>query len=263
MFRMGLMASCLAVLSFTSGCASVMVQRDKAAAVKTVAIIGFTGVTDLTEKDASGKPKQMGGSVGGIIGAVNSSTDLFSGDLDKRRIEQAEAAYTALEKQLETSVGWKVADRATLGADAAYGDILKENPNTDSIRTVGLQRLPNVLRAEVADQMDAKARAELCHRLGVDAVAIAKVRYVIGDKGGFSIGGMGTQTIYPKAIVEFKVLDGTEVAVWKDRYAEGKPTKEGLENIMGSKSTENESQILAAAAQSGFETLVERYKQQP
>ncbi|MBL8951058.1 MAG: hypothetical protein JNK82_09795 [Myxococcaceae bacterium] len=250
-----------AVLSVT-GCASIQIQREKAAAVKTVAIVGFTGVTDLEEKDASGKKKSSGG-IGGMVNAINDTSDLMSGELDKRRIAQAESAYTALEKQLQTSVGWKVADRKQLAGVETYSGLLRDNPNTDTLRATGLQRLPDVLRAEVAEQMDAKAVAELCQRLGVDAVAIARVRYVIGDKGGFSIGGIGNQTIYPKAVVDFQLLDGSEQPIWRDRRAEGKPTQVGLESVMGAKNNETETQVLVSAAESGFDALVERYKKQP
>src|SRR4029077_8316346 len=122
MYRIAFTSLCLAVVSLT-GCASVQVQRDKAAAVQSVAIIGFTGVTQLEDKNA---PKT---GVGNIVNAVNDSKDLFGGDLDKRRIAEAESAYSLLEKQLETSVGWKVKDRATLAADPAYKSALAENPN--------------------------------------------------------------------------------------------------------------------------------------
>ena len=260
MSRLILAATCLSLLA---GCSTVQIRRDKAAAVKSIAIIGFTGVTDLTEKDSSGKPKKTGGGIGGMISGITDAKEMFSGELDKRRMEQAESAYALLEKQLATSVGWKVADRQQLAGDGPYKAVLAENPNTDTMRATGLQRLPNVLRAEVAETLDAKQRADLCQRLGVDAVAIAKVRYVIGDKGGFSIGGIGTSTIYPKAVVELSVLDGTDLPIWRDRHAEGKPTKEGLENIMGAKNTEEESKVLVAAAESGFDALVQRYKQQP
>lgn len=252
---------CIALSSLT-GCASVQIQRDKAAAVKSVAIIGFTGVTDLEEKDSSGKPKKSGG-IGGMISTITDTKELFSGELDKRRMEQAESAYGLLEKQLQQQVGWKVADRKSLATDGTYSGLLKENPNTDTMRATGLQRLPDVLRAEVADQMDAKARAELCQRLGVDAVAIARVRYVIGDTGGFSIGGIGNKTIFPKAVVEFQLLDGSDKPIWRDRRAEGKPTQVGLESVMGAKNNEDETKVLVAAAESGFDALVQRYKQQP
>ncbi|MBK7862860.1 MAG: hypothetical protein IPJ65_30480 [Archangiaceae bacterium] len=260
MSRIARLSAVLAVFSLT-GCATVSVSRDKAAAVKTVAIIGFSGVTDLTERDSGGKTK--GGGIAGMVKAVEGASDTFSGDLDRRRMEQAEQAYTLLEQELQKTTGWKVAQRATVAADPDYGNALKENPNTDSVRLVGMQRLPDVLRPEVAETLSAKQRADLCQRLGVDAVAIAKVRYVIGDKGGVSIGGFGNKVIYPKAIVELKVLDGSEVPVWSDRWAEGKPTKEGIDEVMGSKDNTKESGILIDAAKSGFDTLGERYKQQP
>jgi hypothetical protein len=256
MFRIAFTAACLSFVALT-GCATVQVQRDKAAQVKTVAIIGFTGVTQLEDKNAPKNP------VGNIMNAVNDSKDVFGGELDHRRIQQAESVYTMLEKQLEQSVGWKVADRKALSADSDYKAWLVENPNVDTVRAMGLQRLPDVLRAEVAEQMRPKDRADLCQRLNVDAVVIAKLKYVIGDKGGFALGGFGKTTIYPKAIVEFTVLDGGDKPVWRDRYAEGKPTQDGLENIMGAKNNDNESQVLTAAADSALGKLIERYKATP
>ena len=256
MSRLALTSLCLAVFSLT-GCATVLVQRDKAAQVKSVAIIGFTGVTQLEDKNA---PKS---GIGNMINASRNVAELSSGELEARRVAQAATAYQLLEKQLEATTGWKVADRAQVAADDGIKGMLHDNPNTDSVRVTGLQRLPDVLRAEVAEQLLPSQRAELCKRLGVDAVAIAKVRYVIGDKGGFALGGIGKTTIYPKAIVDFQVLDGGAQPIWRDRNAEGAPTKEGLENVMGAKSDENETQVLVAAADSAFGKLVERYKAQP
>jgi len=237
-----------------SGCATVQVQHDRAAAIKTVALVGFTGVTDLKDKNA---PKN---SVGNIMNAVHDSEDVFGGELDKRRIAQAETLYQSLAQHVTAATTWQFADRGALKSDAAYQALLKDNPNTDSMTVMALQRLPDVLRAEVAERMSPEEREELRKTLGVDAIAVAKVRYVIGDKSGFTIGGMGHTTIFPKAIVEFTVLDGGEKPVWRDRWCEGSPTKVGLENIMGAKQNDNETEVLTAAADSAFGQLVDRYK---
>ncbi len=237
-----------------SGCATVQVQHERAKEIKTVALVGFTGVTELKDKNA---PKS---GVGDIMNAVNDSKDVFGGELDKRRMAQAEAAYQSLTQHVTTATGWQFSDRKLLASDANYAALLKDNPNTDSITVMGLQRLPEVLRAEPAERMDPAAQKELMQKLGVDAIAVAKVRYVIGDKSGFTIGGMGKTTIYPKAIVEFTVLDGSDKPVWRDRWCEGSPTKVGLENVMGAKNNENETQVLTAAYESAFDKLTERYQ---
>ncbi len=247
------MAVGLGMLALT-GCATVQVQHDRASAIKTVALVGFTGVTELKDKNAPHN------GVGDIMNAVSDSKDVFGGGLDKRRMEQAETVYASLTQHVTAATGWKFSDRALLASDPAYQALLKDNPNTDSITVTGLQRLPEVLRAEPAERMDPAAQKELLAKLGVDAIAVAKVRYVIGDKSGFAIGGMGHTTIYPKAIVEFTVLDGSEKPVWRDRWCEGSPTKVGLENIMGAKQNDNESQVLTAAAESAFGKLAERYQ---
>jgi hypothetical protein len=247
------MAVGVALLALT-GCATVQVQHERAQAIKTVALVGFTGVTELQDKNAPHN------AVGDIMNAVHDTKDVFGGGLDQRRMAQAETVYQSLAQHVKAATGWQFTDRKLLANDPAYQALLKDNPNTDSLTVTGLQRLPDVLRAEPAERMDAAQRKELLEKLGVDAIAVAKVRYVIGDKSGFSIGGMGHTTIYPKAIVEFTVLDGGDKPVWRDRWCEGSPTKVGLENIMGAKQNENETQVLTAAADSAFGKLAERYQ---
>jgi len=254
MLRKSLLAVSLFAALVSSGCATMSVQREKAQAIKTVAIVGFTGITDLEDKNG---PKS---GVGDIMNAVNASKDVFGGDLDRRRLEQGENVYATLSSAVESTTGWKVADKKLLASDPVYTGMLRENPNLDSIAVKGLQRVPEVLRYEVASRMDARTRAELCQRLGVDAIAVARVRYVIGDKSGFALGGIGKTTIYPKAIVEWELLDGSDKPVWSDRWAEGEPTKDGFDNVMGAKSFENETQVLGAAAKSAFGKLVARYQ---
>jgi hypothetical protein len=104
-------------------------------------------------------------------------------------------------------------------------------------------------------------RVELIRALGVDAIAIAKVKYVVGSKGGVSIGGIGKITKYPKAIVELSVYDAkSEAPIWREPWAEGKTMVEGFSNTLGVKSKENEAEILTSAADSALDTLVTRYQ---
>ena len=249
----------LAALAWAAmGCATLRVNQEKVHAIKTVAIVGFVGVPDLKEGAES---SNRGGN---LFNAISDMKDTFSGDLDKRRVAQAETVYAALAKHLEADMGWKVLETSALGADPTYLGYLKENPNVDTLRATGLQRLPQVLRAEPALQaLDPASRSALMQRLGVDALVIAKVHYVVGRTSGFAMGGIGKTTVYPKARLEFSVLDGSEKPVWQDRFAEGSPTEEGLDNVMGAKLNENESQVLVSAAESGFVTLVDRCHKAP
>ena len=253
-----LRAATVITLFLLSSCASVQLNKDALASVKSVAIVGFTGTTDLVDRSQA-KPKS---GFGDVINSVKNAQDVFSGELDKRGLAQGETTYAALKRKLEASMGWKVADRATVAADPTYAKLLKENPNTDSMMVMGLHRVPDVLRASVARNLDAQERSNMCQRLGVDALVFSDFNYVIGDKTGFAMGGIGSITIHPKAVISLAVLDGTEKPLWQDAWAEGQPTKEGFSNTMGVENrVEVESGVLNTATESALTHLMVRFNE--
>lgn len=240
------------------GCASVKVHPERIDKVKTVALVGFSG--QLSLHDPNEKKDSKG--IGATINAIKNIGEMGSGELQKRRTEQAEKAYSLLAKKLSEQMGWRVLDAQALAQSPVYATQLREHSN-EGLTTLGLQYLPNVLRAEVAERLSPSQRDELIKSLGVDAVAVVAVKYVVGDKSGFSLGGVGKQTTYPKAVVGFAVWDqNAQEAAWSDRWAEGKPTTEGLAATMGVELDENETSVLLAAADSGYGRLLVRYQEQ-
>ncbi len=252
--RFGLFGA-LAILGAT-GCATLKVQRPRVDNVKTVAIVAYTGTVDMRTNDE----KNGQGGIAGSINAIKGISELASGEIQKSRLAQAEQGYALLAKKLSEANGWKVVEKEAIAANAEYAKHLTANPN-EGITVTGLQFVPNLMREEVARQLKPAERAELLKTLGVDAIAMVRVQYVLGDTSGFSMGGVGKITKYPKAIVQLALYDAAgEDEAWKDSWAEGKPTKEGFAQTMGVNSDEGETPILLSAADSGLAALIDRYQ---
>jgi hypothetical protein len=238
-----------------AGCATVTVQKERFEKVKTVAIIGFTGEVALKD------PKDKGSS-GGIAGAINgvkNAVEVSSGEYKQKREQQAEQVYGHLTEQLSKQLGWSIADKAQVANNPEYAKLMLDNPSGGLGTGYGQQIVPGLLREEAVRTLDDAARAKLLESLKVDALAVMRVKYVIGDKSGVSIGGVGKTTIYPKAIVQFTLYDGaSKDPAWKDKWAEGQPTSDGQANTMGVQSDDNESQVLVAAADSAVGVLLAR-----
>ncbi len=97
--------------------------------------------------------------------------------------------------------------------------------------------------------------------LGVDAVAIVHLTFVVGDTSGFALGGIGKVTKYPKAIVRMLVQGAREPEpLWRDRGAEGAPAKTGMAVTMGAEINEHENQALGEALDGGIDALMARYR---
>jgi hypothetical protein len=245
---------CAAVL-LASGCATLQVKKDKVGAAKKVAIVGYAGTLALDD----GKQKS---GLAGTIGAIKGSADLMSGKLNARRIEQAEAGYADLSKRLATSLGMAVAEHSTLSSSQTFAALLQKAPSK-GLMVTGLQHLPDVLRPEVVSSAKPELRQALATDLGVDAIATVKIRYEVGSTGGFAVAGLGRTTTYPRAVVDFTVYDSSGHEVWRDFFARGETTKQGLATTMGAEVVGNESEVLAEALASGYDALLARYQAAP
>lgn len=242
---------CVAAL-LASGCATLQVQKDKVSSAKKVAIVGYAGTLALDDG------KQKGG-IAGTIGAIKGNTDLLSGKLSARRIEQAEAGYDELAKRLSETFGVTVNDRTSLSSSQTLTGLMQKAPNR-GLMVVGLQHLPEVPRPEVVASARPEVRQAIATDLGVDAIATVKIRYEIGSTSGFAVAGLGKTTTYPRAVLEFTVYDSTGKEVWHDFLARGAATKEGLANTMGADIVANESEVLKAALSSGYDAVFSNYQ---
>jgi hypothetical protein len=243
----------LAVVLAVSGCATVSVQKERLEKVKTVAIIGFTGQVAIQDSN-----KATGG-IGGAINGIKGAVEVSSGEYRQRREQQAREVYGHLVDRLQQTMGWTVVDKDKVANNSSYLTLAQANPSGGVGSGYGEQVVPGLVREESLRTLDNASLTQLAKALGVDAVAVVRVKYVVGDKSGVSIGGVGHTTLYPKAIVQFALYDAEgQDPAWKDKWAEGAPTKDGISNTMGVESDANESQVLVAAADSAVGALIDR-----
>ncbi len=246
---------CLALATTAIGCAGVTLNKEHFDKVKKVAIVGFTGEIDLS----SPNDKNTKTGFGAIVNVSKGISEMANGEFKERRIAQGEKVYAMLSEKLGSTLGWAMIGKDALAANADYKKLLDANESGGLGSGYGLQYVPTVLREETARSLDDAARASLLKSLGADAIAVVRVKYVVGETGGFAMGGMGHTTKYPKAIVQLSLLDGTPAdPTWKEPWAEGKPSKEGIENTMGVESDANETAALVAAADSAIGVLLGR-----
>jgi hypothetical protein len=252
--RMNRVIVCCVGLLAVTGCSTIQVQKDKLTAAKKVAIVGYSGSLHF---DNGGQAKN---GLASAIGAAKGANDLFSGKLSARRIEQAEAGYAELGKRLASSFGFEVSPHGALMASSTLAQQLQKTPSS-GVMVLGLQHLPDVLRAEVVNTMKPDARRAVAAELGVDALASLKIRYEVGKTGGFAVAGMGKTTNYPVAVLDFTVFDASGKEVWHDFYARGEVASQGLATTMGAEIVANETEVLDSALQTGLDALLTRYNQ--
>lgn len=240
------------MLVLISSCATLQVQKSRVTAAKKVAIVGYVGRLSLDD----GKKKE---GLAATIGAVKGANDLFSGKQQARRVEQAEAGYAQLTQRLAGTFGMEIIPPTGLAASATLGTLLQKTPNA-GLMSVGLQYVPPVPRSEVITLASAETRKAIAAELGVDALAAVNIRYEVGRTGGFSVGGMGKTTTYPRAVVSFVVYDAAGQEVWNDRFARGQVTEEGLATTMGADIVTNENEVLGSALSTAYDTLFANYQ---
>ena len=238
-----LLVVCLAFV--VSGCAGLTIQKDRIAPMKKAAIIGFQGHLNLDD-----------GSSNNIVGAIKSSNDMFSGKMNERREGQAAAEYSDLARKLGTQFTWEVLDSAALANSPTYQVAAtgRISPRT------GSQYIRGVLNQPEANRFDPAALSAIARELGVDALVTVDIRFDIGKRGGFSMGGMGKVTKYPVASTHFKMFDAAGNLVWEDWNARGLVTQTGLATTMGAEIVENESEVLTEAAGTSFDALLAHYR---
>ena len=97
--------------SMLSGCATLTVQKDKVAAVKRAAIVGYGGQLQLEDQKKG---------IAATVGAIKGANDLFSGKMAERRREQATWGYAELGKRAGTALGWEMVAPEAVSAVPEY-----------------------------------------------------------------------------------------------------------------------------------------------
>ncbi len=239
-------------LLFLSACATVTADKTRTAALKRVAIVGFTvqqprhkGLESLF----SGSSNQETWTAG--IGMANPLADEM---------------YAGLEKQLAKELKWKVIDRKTVAGNAFYKQfhddkmtgIQSRPPTRGGTVLLAANGIVDAWPVEIAD---ASRRKEILRKLNVDAIAVANVQIELEKGGGLKM-LIGAGDYFPKDTVRFSVYDAkVEDPAWRDLAAVGEPVSEGVEHVFGF--APNISQLekkMAGAAENSYKTLLTRYR---
>jgi hypothetical protein len=242
---------CLAAAQMFS-CAIMKIKSPEIDSVKTVALVGYSGVIDLSHSSDANSSTGFGAMTNAIKGAANAEK------IGLRRMDQAESAYGIYWKSLGEATGFAWSDKAQVEGNPAYSALSAAHP----LQAGTSQNLGKIVSAEVIERMKPEERTALVKSMGVDAVAYLKVRYVVGGTGGFALGGIGKTSKYLKAVAELKMFDATTPEpIWVERWAEGGNSTVGVVRNMGIDSDENETAAVLEAAQLSAVKLGQLYQE--
>jgi hypothetical protein len=243
-------------LLLLAACGGSSFQYQKISAAKKAAIIGFSGEVNLSD------PNQQSG-MSGMAGAFQGMKDLGSDETAARRQEQAEKTYDLVADKLGTALGWSVAKRDAVTGDAEVSTLFKAKMGERRINAGTRYGVPNLLWSEMAG-LSPEEQTKLKASLGVDALVVAKLSFMSGRTYGATVGGIGKNDLWPKAVVTLTVYDGSpEGAIWSERWVEGEPAKEQHVTVsVGVVDTTNETNALMEAASQALDALIKRYEEQ-
>lgn len=244
-------------LLLLAACATMTVDKGRTAALKRVAIVGFSVEQPVPEGFTLGnlggrKKTGMGGMPdwGSGLGHASPLADLI---------------YQSLEKRLAKDQKWTLLNRNQVSHNGFYQGFheqkmtgLQSRPPSAS----GTQRLAadGIVDAYPVEAADASKRRELIRKLGVDAIAVATV-YIRVEKGGGLKQLVGAGDYYPSASVRFALFDTkSDEPVWSDLNAVGETVSEGVEHVFGITNNSALDTKMAAAAESSFAKLIARFR---
>lgn len=239
-------------LSALSGCATLTVNKAQTTAVKRAALIGYGGQLQLED------PNQKKG-IAATVGAIKDANDMFSGKLDTRRREQAKFGYDELVKRTNAALGWEFVPPESITQVPLYAQGL--NMAGSMWKGGGYQYVDGILPPAHAGRMTPSGIQQIAQALSADALGVFEITYVIGDRGGFAIGGIGSTTVYPQGIVRFTVFNKDGQEIWRDSRAVGAVAKGALRTTMGADIVENESEVINEATGLAIDALLQRYQQ--
>lgn len=247
----------LAVLASLVGCVRAGPNLNKLAAVKSAAIISYSGEVEVVDAYA-----QNGNTFTAMASAVQGMSDVASTETEARRLQEAQQTYDALVEKLGKGMGWTVASREAVTGNAVMQALYKEKMG-ERRPNAGLRfGVPSVPWWEFGNSLSTAELQKLKTALGVDVLVVAKLRVQTGRSYGVSANGVGVMDLYPKAILTFAAYDGGEDgAIWTERWMEGPNAQQSVRSSLGVVDTTDEAKCVLEAAQLVVDTLVQKYQQ--
>ena len=170
--------TCLALGAalLVGGCAASTVDRPRLAAVRKVAVVGFSAHLDLGETDLEGNPLPTTAPVG----PTAALEALREGAGRTERAARADTLYDGLRHALAEALGWSVLTRGELLARPAYAAVLQEQQSPAGrglLAKSGHYLHPEGIIWEIkARALSEEDRMRLLDGLGVDLLLVAQVQ---------------------------------------------------------------------------------------
>ncbi|MBI5546742.1 MAG: hypothetical protein HY901_22900 [Deltaproteobacteria bacterium] len=231
---------CTAALLMTFGLAACTfhgVAPTRMDAVRSVAIIGYTGTVNLHGEGDISLEK--------AVNAIRQKKPVLPAQVEARHHEEAAAAYAALAERLASRFGWRVLSREEVAANADYLRLAA------SAKPEGSRSVPGILGHDAACKLSEAQRAELSQSLAVEGLVSFSTEHVAGGSSGVIIFSFGTIRLHPRASVALSLFDAESgEPAWRDE-AEGEAANLGVEGP----ADENEPAALLEATRSALEKL--------
>lgn len=250
----------LTTLALSAACSTLSVHKPSVKEVKRASIVGYT--VDLSSFYQTVDPPGKSRGVMGAINAINKTRKLADGRHDIEKTKQATEIYSQIAEQLRERMGWDVLRYDDTSKNDAYRSVVLEHERSwAGDREWDKRYLSGIMWDGGARRLSPDDRAALFDGLGVDAIAVCKVRYRVGDTSG--MGGLfGSKTYHPEALIELIVYDAKSAEpIWHDKLAEGLPTADGLNEQNGFESTADMTPVFIEALGSALDRLIKRYEE--
>lgn len=250
----------IALSLWFSACSTMSVNKERVAKIQKVAIIGFS-VHQEIPPSLEFKIARVGSS----RRHGDLSTMAYHSSLGQES-RHASDIYVGLQRKLKEALKWSSLERDFVAKNKKYATLFEGTMKGFQSRPpLGENRsayaAAGIVDAYPMTRLNAAQRGELITSLGVDAVAIATVTVEL-EKGGGLKKLVGAGDFIPHARLDFVVYDkdGGE-PVWKDIWAKGAPTSEGVGHVMGITNIEALNQKILSAADNCFDKLIANLKE--
>ena len=219
------------------GCASKpVVQENELKSIRSVAIVGFTVLSEVPDPMAS-----MAGA-GGMGMGLAPNLNTFA-----KQTDFAAKVLKGVSEDLQRQLRWTTLNPEQQIRSDAYGDLYVErmknwqNKMTPD-RNYQIHFVKNVLPAADAKDFTPLVRDRMIENLGVDALIEVEIKNKLSSP--LSINNIGSKS--GESVVQFRVYKkGLAKPIWEDLSAEGPASNKSLSILMGSYNSSQEPTLFS------------------
>lgn len=239
--------------SLATSCATIKIEKEKVAAVKKIAIVGYAiqqtmpnSGENILERLASSKSNEM----------------LVFAGLPKA-MPHADNLYGDLARNLQEGLGFKIISRRDLASNPHYRVFLQEKTSGAQPRPLVASKYVEVFTPDgilepfLLNTLKLDQRQKLIKSLGVDAIAMATIKVDLVSHSFLGVAG----TLNTVSKMEFKMFDGkSEDPIWHDLNADGKESEQGVKHAFGFANPAAVHNMTVETGLSANKALIARYK---